>query len=219
MVNSPNNPSGYIYSDAFLKELAEMASANSIRIFSDEAYRSLTYDQEFNSIAKYRRKEDIVIINSFSKQFAMTGWRVGYVVAEESFINTVVKFQQNMAVCVATPNQYAAIEAMSHADKYAVGIKDVFQKRREVLKRELDKTPRITYQLPQGTFYTFIDISETGLDSKTFCFSLLEKKHVAVIPGVAFGGAFDNYIRLAFTLNEDKIVEGITRIRKFINEL
>lgn len=219
VVNSPNNPSGYIYSDVFLKELAEMASANNIRIFSDEAYRSLTYDQEFNSIAKYCRKEDIVIINSFSKQFAMTGWRVGYVVADEDFINVVVKFQQNMAVCVATPNQYAAVEAMSHTDKYAVGIKDVFQKRREVLKRELDKTPDISYQLPQGTFYAFIDISKTGLDSKTFCFSLLEKEHVAVIPGVAFGQAFDNYIRLAFTLNEAKIVEGMTRIRKFINEL
>lgn len=219
VVNSPNNPSGYIYSDAFLKELAEMASANNIMIFSDEAYRSLTYDHEFNSIAKYCRKEDIVIINSFSKQFAMTGWRVGYVVGEEAFINTVVKFQQNMAVCVATPNQYAAIEAMSHADKYAVGIKDVFQQRREILKQELDNTPKISYQLPQGTFYAFIDVSETRLDSKTFCFSLLEKEHVAVIPGIAFGKAFDKYIRLAFTLNEEKIVEGITRIRKFINEL
>lgn len=219
VVNSPNNPSGYIYSDTFLEEVAEMASANKIRIFSDEAYRALTYDHEFNTIAKYCRKEDIVIINSFSKQFAMTGWRVGYVVAEEEFINTVVKFQQNMAVCVSTPSQYAAIEAMSHADKYAVGIKDVFQQRREVLKKELNKTPKISYQLPQGTFYAFIDISKTDLDSKTFCFSLLAKEHVAVIPGIAFGEAFDNYIRLAFTLNEDKIVEGITRIRKFINEL
>ena len=124
-----------------------------------------------------------------------------------------------MAVCVATPNQYAAIEAMSNAEKYATGIKDVFQKRREVLKRELEKTPKIRYQLPQGTFYAFIDISATGMDSKTFCFSLLEKQHVAVIPGIAFGEAFDNYIRLAFTLNEDKIVEGITRIRNFINEI
>jgi len=219
VVNSPNNPSGYIYTDAFLKELAEMASANNIRIFSDEAYRSLTYDQDFNSIAKYCRKEGVVIINSFSKQFAMTGWRVGYVVAEEVFINTVVKFQQNMAVCVATPNQYAAIEAMTNADKYAGGIKDVFQKRRDVLRRELDKIPTLKYQSPQGTFYAFIDISATGLNSKFFCFDLLEKEHVAVIPGVAFGEVFDNYIRLAFTLNEDKIIEGINRINHYINGL
>ena len=219
VVNSPNNPSGHIYSDAFLEELAVMASADNIRVFSDEAYRSLTYDQEFNSIANYCRKEDIVIINSFSKQFAMTGWRVGYVVAEEAFINTVVKFQQNMAVCVSTPNQYAAIEAMTNADKYAGGIKDVFQKRRDVLKRELDKIPILKYQSPQGTFYAFIDISATGLNSKFFCFDLLEKEHVAVIPGIAFGKAFDNYIRLAFTLDEDKIVDGVKRIGNYIHSI
>lgn len=219
VVNSPNNPSGHIYSDAFLEELAVMASADNIRVFSDEAYRSLTYDQEFNSIANYCRKEDIVIINSFSKQFAMTGWRVGYVVAEEAFINTVVKFQQNMAVCVSTPNQYAAIEAMTNTDKYAGGIKDVFQKRRDVLKRELDKIPILKYQSPQGTFYAFIDISATGLNSKFFCFDLLEKEHVAVIPGIAFGEAFDNYIRLAFTLDEDKIVDGVKRIENYIHSI
>ena len=217
VVNSPNNPSGYVYKAAFLKELAEMASANNILIFDDEAYRSLVYDGEFPSIAKYCRKEDIVIINSFSKQFAMTGWRVGYVVADESFINAVVKFQQNIAVCVATPNQYAAIEAITNTEKYAGGIKDVFQKRRDVLIRELSKIEELSFQAPAGSYYAFIDISKTGMKSKFFCFDLLEKQHVAVIPGVAFGKAFDNYIRLAFTLNDDKIVEGITRIHEFIN--
>lgn len=219
VVNSPNNPSGYIYKASFLKELAEMASANHVLVFDDEAYRSLVYDQEFTSIAEYCRKEDVVIINSFSKEFAMTGWRVGYVVADEEFINTVVKFQQNIAVCVATPNQYAAIEAITNTEKYAGGIKDVFTKRREVLVRELNKIEKISFQAPQGTFYAFIDISKTGLDSKTFCFDLLEKRHVAVIPGVAFGEAFDNYIRLAFTLNEDKIKEGINRIEQYIKQL
>lgn len=217
--NSPNNPSGYIYKDSFLKELAERSIANHLLIFDDEAYRSLVYDGEYPSITKYCKKEDIVIINSFSKQFAMTGWRVGYVVAEEGFINAVVKFQQNIAVCVSTPNQYAAIEAITNTDKYAGGIKDVFQKRRDVLTKELKKIEGIKFQAPAGTFYAFIDISSTGMDSKTFCFSLLEKQHVAVIPGLAFGEAFDNYIRLAFTLNEDKIIEGIKRISSFISSI
>lgn len=219
VVNSPNNPSGYIYKDAFLKELAEMAIANHLLIFDDEAYRSLVYDGDYPSIAKYCKQEDIVIINSFSKQFAMTGWRVGYVVAEENFINTVIKFQQNIAVCVSTPNQYAALEAITNTDKYAGGIKDVFAKRREVLTRELNKVEKLKFIAPAGTFYAFIDISDTGLDSKSFCFSLLEKQHVAVIPGLAFGEAFDNYIRLAFTLNEDKIIDGISRIKQFVNQL
>lgn len=216
VINSPNNPSGYIYKDAFLKELAEMAIANNILIFDDEAYRSLVYEEEFHSITKYCKKESVVIINSFSKEFAMTGWRVGYVVAKEEFINTVVKFQQNIAVCVSTPNQYAAIDAITNKDKYAGGIKDVFHKRRDVLTRELSKIDKLKFQAPAGTFYAFIDISATELDSKTFCLSLLEKQHVAVIPGVAFGEAFDNYIRLAFTLNEYKIIEGIKRIQDFL---
>ena len=219
VVNSPNNPSGYIYKKRFLEELAEMASTKNILIFDDEAYRSLVYEKDFNSITKCSSKENVVIINSFSKQFAMTGWRVGYVVAEEEFINTVVKFQQNIAVCVATPSQYAAIEAMTSADKYAAGIKNVFTNRRKILVQELNKIDKISYQAPQGTFYAFIDITKTGLNSKSFCFDLLEKEHVAVIPGVAFGKSFDNYIRLAFTLNEDKIIEGCSRIKHFLDGL
>lgn len=217
VVNSPNNPSGYVYKDSFLKGLAEQV--NHITVFDDEAYRSLVYEEDFPAITKYCRKEDVVIINSFSKQFAMTGWRVGYVVGEEDFIKEVVKFQQNIAVCVATPNQYAAIEAITNTEKYADGIKDVFTKRRETLIRELNKIDKISYQAPQGTFYAFIDISNTGKDSKSFCFDLLEKQHVAVIPGIAFGKAFDNCIRLAFTLNEDRIIEGVSRIREYINQL
>ncbi len=216
VVNSPNNPSGYIYKDRFLQELAEMASAKGILLFDDEAYRSLVFDREFSSIAKYCKKEEIVIINSFSKQFAMTGWRVGYVVADTPIINAIVKFQQNIAVCVSTPNQYAALEAMAHADRYASGIKEVFARRRKVLIGELTKLQNISFQIPQGTFYAFIDISGTGISSKSFCFDLLEKQHVAVIPGVAFGDAFDSYIRLAFTLNEEMIVEGIQRIQDYI---
>ena len=219
VVNSPNNPSGYIYKDAFLKELAEMVMANNVMVFDDEAYRTLVYDMEFPSIAKYCRKEDIVVINSFSKQFAMTGWRIGYVVANEDFINVVVKFQQNIAVCVPTPNQFAAIEAMTNAERYVGTIKDVFQKRRDVLTRELNNIQGIKYQVPQGAFYVFIDISQIGMDSKDFCFSLLEKEHVAIIPGEAFGSSFCNYVRLAFTLEEEKIIEGIKRLSSFISTI
>lgn len=219
VVNSPNNPSGYIYNDSFLKRLAEIARSNNILIFDDEAYRSLVYDSEFPSITAYCKKENIVIINSFSKQFAMTGWRVGYLVAQEDFINAVVTFQQNIAVCVSTPNQYAAIEAMANADLYSTNIKDIFVKRRETLIAELGLIDKISFQAPQGTFYVFIDISQTKMDSLKFCFSLLEQEHVAVIPGIAFGRAFNDYIRLSFTLDEEKIVEGVSRIRRFINTL
>lgn len=219
ILNSPNNPTGYIYKDNFLKVLAEIALANKILIFNDEAYRSLVYNQEYTSIIKYCSNKNVVTINSFSKQFAMTGWRVGYVIAEKNFIDAVVKLQQNVAVCVATPNQYAAIEAMKNSEKYSLEIKKIFANRCNILVKELSRIDKIKFNVPQGTFYVFIDISATGLDSKTFGFSLLEKEHVAVIPGIAFGKSFDNFIRLAFTLNEDKIIEGINRLRNFINNL
>ena len=218
VVNSPNNPSGYVYRSTFLRDLAKIAEENDLIIFDDEAYRSLTYDREFISMAGFCRRSNIIIINSFSKQFAMTGWRVGYVVAEKEFIDAVIKFQQNMAVCVATPNQYAALEAMTNADGYSEMIRGVFRRRREVLTEQLGRIPKLKFQAPQGTFYAFIDISATGMDSRTFCFSLLEKERVAVIPGLAFGEAFDSYIRLAFTINEERIAEGARRIASFLSE-
>ena len=101
-------------------------------------------------------------------------------------------------------------------EKYAGDIKVTFTKRRDVLVQELNKVEKINFKAPQGTFYAFLDISKTGMDSKTFCFELLEQQHVAVIPGIAFGAAFDNYIRLAFTLDDSKIIEGVKRINSFI---
>lgn len=219
VVNSPNNPSGYIYGDSFLKSVSEIAVVNNLCIFADEVYKTLIYNTEFTSIAKYCPKEQLFIFNSFSKMFAMTGWRVGYMVADEEFIKTVVKLQQNIAVCVSTPSQYAAIEAMTNVDKYTSLLQLCFASRRDTLCQELNKCDKISYAAPDGTFYAFLDISATSLDSKTFCFSLLEKEHVAVIPGIAFGEAFDKYVRLAFTLNEDCIIEGINRMRNFINNL
>ena len=119
VVNSPNNPSGYIYGDLFLKAVSEIAIDNNLYVFADEVYKTLIYNNGYTSIAKYCAKEHLVIFNSFSKMFAMTGWRVGYLVAEEDFINTVVKLQQNIAVCVNTPAQYASLEALSKADYYS----------------------------------------------------------------------------------------------------
>lgn len=216
VVNSPNNPSGHIYDEKTLKELSSISVSNNLLVFDDEVYRGLTYEQDCPTLSAFCPKDRLFIFNSFSKQFAMTGWRVGYVVANEDYINAIVKFQQNIAVCVATPNQYAALEALAHAERYSSRIKEVFQRRRDVLKEHLDKVPLLNYYLPAGTFYAFIDISATGYDSKSFCFSLLEKEHVALIPGVAFGEAFDHYVRLAFTLDEGRIAEGVSRINRFI---
>ena len=217
VVNSPNNPSGYVYKESFLKELAALARINHFLIVDDETYSSLAYDGKIPSIAEYARKEELILINSFSKQFAMAGWRVGYVAADERMVQVATKFQQNMAVCVATPNQYAALEALRGADEYSLCVRNVFSRRRDTLMNLLETIPELTCLRPEGTFYAFVDISRTGMDSLALCYGLLEKEHVAVIPGVAFGGAFDHYVRLAFTLEESRIAEGINRIQHFLS--
>ncbi len=219
VVNSPNNPSGCVYGKGFLKKLAEIANKKGLMVFADEVYRSLVYDKDYTSISTYCRRNNLMIFNSFSKQFAMTGWRVGYVVAGEERIQNIVKFQQNIAVCVATPNQYAALEALKNAESYEAEIKSTFQARRDILLYELGKIKGLRCLAPKGTFYAFIDISSTDKDSRLFSFSLLEDQHVAVVPGVAFGANFDNYIRLAFTLSDDKIVEGLNRVNSFMQSL
>ena len=220
IVNSPNNPSGFVYSESFMSAIGNLATLNNLYIFADEVYKTLLYQTDkYTSIAKFCPKELLVIFNSFSKMFAMTGWRVGFVVAEKELIDAVVKLQQNVAVCVSTPSQYAAIEAMENAEFYTSLIRKTFSERREVLCNALNRCNELNYIQPEGSFYAFIDISKTGLDSQTFCFSLLEKEHVAVIPGLAFGKAFDNYVRLAYTLENEKIIEGVKRIKEFLNEL
>ncbi len=219
VINSPNNPSGYIYDDGFLKAIADIANEFGLFIFDDECYDALTYEQEFPSIARYCDKEHLVLFNSFSKAFAMTGWRVGYLAADEEVVTNTIKMHQNIAICASVPSQYAALEALRHADTYSVRVREIFTRRRNVLVEELSKIPHIHFVPPAGTFYAFIDISETGMDSRTFTFSLLKEEQVAVIPGIAYGNAFDGYIRLAFTMNENLIVEGISRFGRFINRL
>lgn len=217
--NSPNNPSGCIYDTTLLKSIANVAIEHDLYVLADEVYKALIYQNLYTSIAKFCPRKNLILFNSFSKQFAMTGWRVGYVVAEEELTKTIIKMQQNVAVCVTTLSQFAALEALRNEAKYTKEINDEFEKRRNILTDEFASCTKIKYIPPMGTFYAFLDISAIGMSSKDFCISLLEKKHVATIPGTAFGKSFDNYVRLAFTLKEDRLKEGICKIKHYINSL
>lgn len=216
IINNPNNPSGCVYSKEFLEAVSKIAIEYNLYIFADEVYDTLVYDDSFVSLAKYCPKENLVLFGSCSKTFAMTGWRIGYVLANETYTASIIKLQQNIAASVPSITQYAALEAFSNPEKYIKPIKDIFADRRECILRELAKIPGIKYSIPQGTFYVFIDISSTGLKSKEFCFSLLEKEHVALVPGIAYGECFDNYVRLAYTLDVKVLKEGISRLSRFI---
>lgn len=215
IINTPNNPTGHIYSDVFLKSLAEIAVSNNVIILSDEVYAELSYNK-FTSLAKYCPKEYIIIVSGASKAFAMTGWRIGYALTSVSLVSAMMTLHQNIAICAPAISQYAALEAYNNAEYYSNIIVKEFSKRKSVLQTELHSIKSLSAMPIDGTFYSWIDISSTGRKSLDFTYSLLKKEQVAVIPGLAFGEEYDNHIRIAFTLETKSITEGIARIKKFI---
>ena len=222
ILNSPSNPSGLIIPEDSLEQIAELAIEHDLIVITDEVYKTLLYDNvHFKSIATYKgMKERTVIINSLSKEFSMTGWRLGYVAAPSELISAMTMFQENIAACAPLPSQYAAIEALSNSSKsYSEALLQEFTLRRSILLEEVAKIKSITVRPPQGTFYAMLNIKSTGMDSESFAYSLLEKKQVAVVPGITYGECCEGFIRIAFTLKSDKIREGIQRIKQFIEEL
>ena len=217
ILNTPNNPSGLIISDSALQQIAEIAIENNLIVITDEVYKTLLYDNiRFKSIATLKNmKERTVIINSLSKEFCMTGWRLGYAVAPAELMTM---FQENIAACAPLPSQYAAIEALRHPE-YSKGMIEEFTRRKDSLIKEVSKIKGIKVNIPQGTFYAMLNIKSTGLKSEEFAYTLLEKEQVAVVPGITYGECCEGFIRIAFTLEISKIEEGIQRIKRFIEEL
>lgn len=221
IINTPSNPSGRIISQEKIQALAELAKKYDLVVISDEVYKCLIYDQaSFKSIVAIEgMRERTVLINSLSKEFCMTGWRIGYVLAPEELIATMTKLQENVVACAPLPSQYAAIEALSGKENYSENMVKIFTLRRNTLVQGIQALPLLRCTAPQATFYLMVDISATGYTSYDFAVALLKAQHVAVVPGVAYGKSCDKYIRIAFTLEEDKIKEGVRRIGEFIKSL
>lgn len=221
MINTPSNPSGRLIPQRDIQALAELAQKHNLIVIADEVYKSLIYDQvPFKSIVHIEgMRERTILINSLSKEFCMTGWRVGYVIAPSEIIATMTKLQENVVACAPVPSQYAALEALSGSSDYSANMVETFTKRRNVLVEGIQAIPHLSCMTPEATFYLMVDISETGMTSEEFAVALLHAEHVAVVPGVAYGVSCDKYIRIAFTLSEEKIREGVQRIERFMQTL
>lgn len=221
IINTPSNPSGRIIPQDKIQALAEIAKKHDLVVISDEVYKCLMYDGAvFKSIVAIEgMRERTILVNSLSKEFCMTGWRIGYVLAPEEVIATMTKLQENVVACAPLPSQYAAIEALSGKVNYSENMVNIFTSRRNTLVQGIQQLPLLKCKAPQATFYLMVDISETGFSSYDFAVELLKAQHVAVVPGVAYGKSCDKYIRIAFTLNEDKIKEGVRRIGEFVKSL
>lgn len=221
MINTPSNPSGRIIPQDKIVGIAELAKKHDLVVISDEVYKCLIYDNvPFKSIVAIDgMRERTILINSLSKEFCMTGYRIGYVLAPEEIIAAMTKLQENVAACAPLPSQYAAIKALSGEEDYSKDMVDIFTERRNILFEGMNKIEKFSVKAPEATFYMMVDISKTGMKSIDFCYALLRAVHVAVVPGVTYGQSCDHYIRIAFTLNVDKIKEGVRRITEFANSL
>jgi len=211
MINTPSNPTGRIIPRDKIEAIAEIAVRHDLVVISDEVYKSLIYEcKDYRSIAAMEgMRERTVLINSLSKEFCMTGWRIGYVLGPSEVIEGMIKLQENVAACAPLPSQYAAIEALSGKEDYSSHMLEVFRQRRDILTEGIRSVPGLSCTAPEATFYLMVDISATGMKAEEFAMDLLEKNRVIVVPWHAFGATSDRYVRLSFAASEETIREGI----------
>lgn len=219
LLNYPNNPTGAIMNKAELSEIASVLKDHDIHVLSDEIYSELSYTKKHFSIAECEGMfEKTLVINGFSKTYAMTGWRLGYVCATKEIIDTLAKYHQYAILCAPTISQFAGIEALKNGDDAIVHMRDEYDMRRRFVVDRLNSIGLPTSN-PLGAFYVFINIQTTGLSSTVFCDTLLERKKVALIPGNAFGKSGEGYVRLSYSYSIQHIKEALIRLEEFIVEL
>lgn len=221
LVNSPENPTGGIAGRKALEQLAEIAVRHDLYVISDEVYSELLYEgNTFTSIAALPgMKERTIIVNSFSKTYAMTGWRVGYALGPQHIISQMVKLQENVAACVNTAAQYGALAALTGSQAPVAEMLETYSQRRAYILDAFSKINGLTCFAPQGAFYAFVDISAAGMDAETFARDLLQKVRVIVVPGEAFGESGKRYVRLSFATSMENIREGTRRIAQYMKTL
>lgn len=215
----PNNPTGAIMTRDELEPIAEVLRGTNIMVLSDEIYAELTYEGRHVSITELNgMKERTLLVNGFSKAFAMTGWRLGYLAGPEPIIKQMLKIHQYAIMCSPTVSQYAAVEAMNSCDGEVVKMVNEYNIRRRWLVQALNEIGLTCFE-PKGAFYVFPSIKSTGLSSQEFCEQLLYKHNVAVVPGDAFGECGEGHIRISYAYSLKHLMEAVERISEFLDEL
>ncbi|MBN1065768.1 aminotransferase class I/II-fold pyridoxal phosphate-dependent enzyme [Clostridium botulinum] len=215
----PNNPTGAIMTREELTKIIEVLKDKDIIVISDEIYAELCYDEEHVSIASFPEMRDkTLVINGFSKAYAMTGWRLGYLCGHPTLIDAMKKIHQYAIMCSPTTAQYAAIEAMKNGDKNVQTMVREYNRRRRVLVDGFRKMGLDCFE-PLGAFYVFPSIKSTGMTSDEFCEQLLINEKVLTVPGNAFGDCGEGFIRACYASSMDNIMEALKRIERFIDKI
>lgn len=212
----PNNPTGAIMEQEDLEAIAEVLRETNIMVLSDEIYGELTYGKQHVSIANIPgMRERTILINGFSKAYAMTGWRLGYALAPAPIMKEMTKIHQFAIMCAPTTSQYAAIEAMKNGDEDVKRMCESYDQRRRFLVDRFRKIGLPCFE-PEGAFYVFPSIEVTGMSSETFCTNLLKEEHVAVVPGTAFGESGEGFVRCSYAYSIEALKEALMRIERFV---
>ena len=215
----PNNPTGAIMEQKDLEEISEVIIEKNLLVMSDEIYSALTYKGNHVSIASLPgMKERTILINGFSKAYAMTGWRLGYACAPAEIIEQMTKIHQYAIMCAPTTSQYAAVEALRKGDKDVEEMRKAYNQRRRFLINEFKEMNLECFE-PYGAFYVFPCIKEFGMTSEEFATRFLEEQKVAAVPGNAFGESGEGFLRISYAYSLDNLKEAISRLKQFVTKL
>jgi aminotransferase len=215
----PNNPTGAIMEKNDLEAIAEVIRKHDIYVLSDEIYSELTYKGKHVSIVSLPgMAERTILINGFSKAYAMTGWRLGYACGPEEIIRQMIKIHQFAIMCAPTTSQYAAIEALRNGDEDVAMMRAEYDRRRKYLLHEFKKMGLECFE-PYGAFYVFPCIKQFGLSADDFAMRLLEEEKLAVVPGTAFGECGEGFIRISYAYSLEDLKKALERLKRFITKL
>jgi len=220
VLNSPSNPTGAVFGKAILEKVAKVAVSKNIIVISDEIYEELIYGSERHfSIGALNEKifKQTITVNGVSKTYSMTGWRIGYAAGPVDIMKKIAALQSHSTSNPASMSQKAAVEALRGGGAEVEKMKKEFAKRRDYMAGRVDSLRKVSCVKPEGAFYIFCNIAETGLDSMTFAARLLEEAYVACVPGIAFGS--DAHVRLSFATGLKNIEKGLDRVEKWLQKL
>ncbi len=219
LLNYPSNPTGGFMTREDYAKIVPIIKESGIIVLSDEIYAELSYEEEFCSIAEFDEiKDQVIVVSGFSKAFAMTGWRLGYVLANKTFTKAMNKIHQFVIMSAPSPAQYGAVEGLKHCDKEVEMMRDSYKTRRNFVVKAFNDMGLKTFK-PQGAFYVFPCIRSTGLTSDEFCEKLLEDQKVACVPGTAFGDAGEGFIRVSYAYSLEELKVATEKIKLFVDKV
>lgn len=217
ILNSPSNPAGVVFDRETVASVAAFADKHDLWLISDDTYDQLIYEGDYATPATFVRDRRVISAFSFSKTYAMPGWRVGYVVAPEAVSAQIHKLMEPFVSCAPSISQHAATAALSGPQECVVEMREAYRRRRDAALDVLRPAGRVDY-VPAGAFYMLLDVRDTGMDSRSFALRLLQEESVAVAPGAAFGPAAEGSVRVCFAPDEAVVREGLARLVRFVEQ-